>query len=114
MKFSNLTNKEYLRLNGTLSFERMEELALKEDEFLEAKRQSENAEGVITEILNIAEDYMNDWNPELSEVHSQLCALKKVLRGKNKELVDSIIGNLEVYQSSMANAYDYMIHESKL
>lgn len=114
MKFSNLTNKEYLRLNGTLSFERMEELALKEDEFLETKHQAENAKGVISEILNIAECYMNDWNSELSEVHSQLCDLKKVLRGENKELVNSIIDNLEEYQSSMTNAYDYMIRESKL
>ena len=114
MKISNLTNKEYLRLNGTLSFERMEELVLKEDEFSETKSQADNAESVISDIMNIAAEYMNDWNPGLSAVHSQLCNLKKALHGINKELVNTIIEDLEEFQSSMTNAFEYMVHESEL
>ena len=114
MKFSNLSNKEYFSLHGELSEERQEGLIHAEEEFREASKSLDHAQDAITEILGIAEDYMSDWSDELSSIHSEITALKNKLRGSNKEALIKILSDLENYQHSMSNSYDFMREEGRL
>lgn len=114
MKFSNLTNKEYFTLHGELSVERQEDLVYAEEEFQKTSKSLGQAKDVISEILGIAEDYMSDWSDELSGIHGEITALKNKLRGSNKEALIKILTDLENYQHSMSNSYDFMCEEGRL
>lgn len=114
MKFSNLSNKEYFSLHGTLSEERQEDLVYAEEEFQEASKSLDNAKDAISEILGIAEDYMSDWSDELSSIHDEITALKNKLRGSNKEALIKILSDLEEFQHTMSNSYGFMCEEGRL
>lgn len=114
MKFSNLSNKEYFYLHGELSESRLEDLVHAEEEFQEASKSLDHAQGTISEILGIAGNYMNDWNDELSSIHGEITTLKNKLRGSNKEALIKILSDLENYQHSMSNSYDSMYEEGIL
>lgn len=114
MKFSSLTNKEYFTLHGELSVERQEDLVYAEEEFQKTSKSLDHAKDAISEILGIAEDYMSDWSDELSGIHGEITALKNKLRGANKEALIKILSNLEDYQQSMSNSYDFMCAEGRL
>lgn len=114
MKFSNLTNKEYFSLHGELSESRQEDLVYAEEEFKETSKSLDHAQDAITEILGIAGEYMSDWSDELSNIHGEITALKNKLRGSNKEALIKILGDLENYQHSMSNSYDFMREEGRL
>lgn len=114
MKFSALTNKEYFTLHDTLSVERQEDLVYAEEEFQKTSKSLDHAKGAISEILGMAEDYMSDWNDELSSIHGEITALKNKLRGSNKEALIKILSDLEDYQHSMSNSYGFMCEEGRL
>ena len=114
MKFSNLSNKEYFTLHGELSESRQEELVHAEEEFQKTAKSLDHAKDAISEILGIAEDYMSDWSDDLSSIHDEITTLKNKLRGANKEALIKILSNLEDYQHSMSNSYDFMCEEGRL
>lgn len=114
MKFSSLSNKEYFSLHGELSEERQEDLVYAEEEFQKTSKSLDCAKDAINEILGIAEDHMADYNDELSNIHSEITALKNKLRGSNKEALIKILSDLEDYQHSMSNSYAFMVQEGRL
>lgn len=114
MKFSSLTNKEYFNLHGELSEERQRDLVDAEEDFKKTANTLEHAKDAITEIIGIAEDYMADYSDDLASIHAELTTLKNKLRGPDNKALIKIIGDLELYQHSMSNSYEFMVQEGRL
>ena len=99
MQFSNMSNAEYFKYNGTLSAERVEYLLDLEDKagndvFKELSDECREAKP------SIEEDF-------LSDVVEDLQRLLKCVRGENRQLVADIIEQLEQKQTELRQAMEY-------
>ena len=57
---------------------------------------------------------MSDWSDDLSSIHSEINILKNKMFGSDRRALIKIIEDLEEFQSSMSNAFDHMVTDSKL
>lgn len=99
---SEMTNAEYLRLNGALSLERMHEMVRLEEESGFLASAAESAKVYVQEGMTQfpAEDF-------LENIKQRLIDLQKSTRGSNREALAGIIESLDDLAQTTFYAADY-------
>ena len=99
---TSLTNKEYFKLNGTLSAERIEGLL---------DLESAVYVDVLEDIITSTKEAITQFPEEdfLQPVISELNTLLKTLRGDNRLALANIITAVEDIQSDITNSSEYAL-----